>query len=74
MGLSLTRWRYSDPAIKQFILHKDTERQASGQKRFVIKDLDETHVFIEASALGFVQESLDQLMDVNAFDRPDLRQ
>ena len=50
-----------DPAMKQFLLHLD-ESNALG-KKFVIKDLDETHLFISGDILDTLQDKIDGLMD-----------
>ena len=51
----------SDPAMKQFLLHLD-ETNALGRK-FVLQDLDETHVFISADIIETLQNRIDDLMD-----------
>ena len=51
----------SDPAMKQFLLHLD-ESNALGRK-FVIQDLDETHLFIATEILDTLQNRIDELMD-----------
>ncbi|KAJ8270589.1 hypothetical protein GJAV_G00116820 [Gymnothorax javanicus] len=43
-----------DPAMKQFLLHLD-ETSALG-KKFIIQDLDDTHVFILAEVVQILQE------------------
>jgi len=50
-----------DPAMKQFLLHLD-ERESLGRK-FVLNDLDETHLFISAEIVRVLQEKIDELMD-----------
>lgn len=47
--------------MKQFLLHLD-ETLALGRK-FIIEDLDETHVFISADVLNTLQAKVDDLMD-----------
>lgn len=54
-----------DPAMKQFLLHLD-ECNALG-KKFVLQDLDETHLFIAADVMNRIQEKIDELMDYNSF-------
>lgn len=56
---------YSDPAMKQFLLYLD-ESNALG-KKFIIQDLDETHVFVLAELVNFLQERVGELMDQNSF-------
>lgn len=47
--------------MKQFLLHLD-EKLAFGRK-FIIQDLDETHVFISADIVEVLQQKVDELMD-----------
>lgn len=51
----------SDPAMKQLLLHLD-ETQALG-RRFIIQDLDETHVFVSSDIVDVLQGKIDDLMD-----------
>lgn len=51
----------SDPAMKQFLLHLD-ETLALGRK-FILQDLDETHLFISADIVETLQARVDDLMD-----------
>lgn len=55
----------SDPAMKQFLLYLD-ETSALG-KKFIIQDLDDTHVFILAEVVQILQERVGELMDQNSF-------
>lgn len=55
----------SDPAMKQFLLHLD-ETMALG-KKFILKDLDDTHLFIMAEVVQTLQERVGELMDQNSF-------
>ncbi|KAE8601802.1 hypothetical protein XENTR_v10013801 [Xenopus tropicalis] len=54
-----------DPAMKQFLLYLD-ETNALG-KKFIIQDLDDTHVFILAEVVAILQEKVGELMDQNSF-------
>ncbi|XP_067010722.1 general transcription factor IIH subunit 5 [Anabrus simplex] len=58
-----------DKAMKQFLLHLD-ETLALG-KKFVIQDLDATHVFISADILETLQARVDDLMDQISFPLAD---
>lgn len=51
--------------MKQFLLYLD-ETNALGTK-FIIQDLDETHVFILAELVAVLQEKVGELMDQNSF-------
>ncbi|XP_032820148.1 general transcription factor IIH subunit 5 [Petromyzon marinus] len=54
-----------DPPMKQFLLFLD-ETNALG-KKFVIHDLDETHLFIASEVVPILQERVGELMDQNSF-------
>ncbi|XP_018911375.1 general transcription factor IIH subunit 5 [Bemisia tabaci] len=54
-----------DLAMKQFLLHLD-ETSALGRK-FIIQDLDDTHLFISADILETLQARIDDLMDQISF-------
>lgn len=56
----------SDPAVKQFLLHLD-EKMILG-KKFVIEDLDETHLFVSAEIVPILQEKVWEIMDNNSFN------
>ncbi|XP_059475744.1 general transcription factor IIH subunit 5 [Neocloeon triangulifer] len=50
-----------DPAMKQFLLHLD-ETLALG-KKFIIQDLDETHLFVSSEIVEILRSRVDDLMD-----------
>ena len=52
---------FSDPAMKQFLLHLD-EINALG-KKFIMQDLDESHLFVSADVLEQLTNKIDELMD-----------
>lgn len=54
-----------DPAMKQYILYLD-EKNLLGSK-FILQDLDETHLFITSDVIEQIQNKLDELMDNNSF-------
>lgn len=54
-----------DPAMKQFLLHLD-ETTEFGRK-FVLQDLDDTHLFIAADIVETLQDRIDDLMDKMSF-------
>ena len=56
---------FSDEAMKQFLLHLD-DTFALGRK-FIIQDLDETHLFISVDILETLQAKVDGLMDQISF-------
>lgn len=55
----------SDAAIKQFIKHLD-ESSALGMK-FIIHDLDDTHLFVQGDVTRSLQMKLDELMARNSY-------
>ncbi|KAG9347650.1 hypothetical protein JZ751_005222 [Albula glossodonta] len=61
---NVLEWNF-DPAMKQFLLYLD-ETSALG-KKFIIQDLDDTHVFILAEVVQILQERVGELMDQNSF-------
>ena len=58
-------YTFSDPAMKQFLLHLD-EKLILG-KRFIIQDLDEKHLFISSDIVETLQVKIDDLMDRISF-------
>ncbi|XP_057611825.1 general transcription factor IIH subunit 5-like [Chionomys nivalis] len=56
------------PAMKQFLLCSD-ESNALG-KKFIIQDIDDTHVFVIAELVNALQERVGELMDQDAFSLP----
>jgi TFIIH basal transcription factor complex TTD-A subunit len=50
-----------DPAMKQFLLHLD-ETLAFGRK-FVLHNLDDTHLFIQSDIVDLLKAKIDELMD-----------
>ncbi len=51
--------------MKQFLLHLD-EKNSLG-KKFIIKDLDATHLFISSEVVPLLQEKMWELMDQLSF-------
>ena len=56
----------SDPTVKQFLLHLDEKNIL--ERKFIIDDLDETHVFVSADIIPILQEKVWELMDTNSFN------
>lgn len=54
-----------DPAVKQFLLHMD-EKNVLGEK-FIIEDLDETHLFVASKVIKTLEAKLWELMDKLSF-------
>ena len=57
---------FSDAVLKQFLLHLD-ETLAFGRK-FVLEDLDETHLFVSSDIVNTLKEKVWELMDNNSFN------
>jgi len=53
----------SDPTIREFVLHLN--EQAS--KKFVLRILDTTHLFIDASYVETLQAEFNALVDENTY-------
>lgn len=52
-----------DIPVKEFLLWLDE----SQHNKFIIMDLDETHLFVQESALPFLQEELNKLYEENQY-------
>ncbi|GAA6000720.1 TFIIH complex subunit TFB5 [Rhodotorula paludigena] len=52
-----------DPAVKQILLQLDEENRSN--RRFVIADLDETHVLISPEAVERVKDDLELALEAN---------
>lgn len=50
-----------DTTVKQIVLNLNK------RSNFVIEDLDDTHLFIEASKVNELQAELDRILDENAY-------
>ncbi|KAI9491157.1 TFIIH subunit TTDA/Tfb5 [Zychaea mexicana] len=50
-----------DTTVKQIVLNLNK------QGNFVIEDLDETHLFVEASCIKNLQYELDRILDENSY-------
>eukprot|EP00276_Gloeochaete_wittrockiana_P014498 CAMPEP_0184334762 /NCGR_PEP_ID=MMETSP1089-20130417/3432_1 /TAXON_ID=38269 ORGANISM="Gloeochaete wittrockiana, Strain SAG46.84" /NCGR_SAMPLE_ID=MMETSP1089 /ASSEMBLY_ACC=CAM_ASM_000445 /LENGTH=72 /DNA_ID=CAMNT_0026659103 /DNA_START=27 /DNA_END=245 /DNA_ORIENTATION=+ len=50
-----------DIPTMQYVKHLNKE------KSFIIHELDETHVFVDASVTNFLHDKLDALMDENTY-------
>lgn len=57
-----------DAPIRQYILHLNSQKP--GEERFVIDELDDTHVFVQASAVPFVQEAVKEWHEKHAYRDP----
>lgn len=55
----------SDSAMKQFLLYLDDINELGG--RFVVEDLDETHLFIDSNYVDRLKEKIDDLMEKHSY-------
>jgi hypothetical protein len=51
--------------MKQFLLYLDDIGELSG--KFVLEDLDETHLLIDSDYVNRLKEKIDDLMDKHSF-------
>ena len=58
-----------DPAMRQLLIHLDMTN-ALGSK-FVVKELDSTHIFIDREILPLLEQKIDSIMDSMAPDQTD---
>ncbi|DBA04049.1 TPA: hypothetical protein N0F65_009396 [Lagenidium giganteum] len=58
-----------DPATKQYLLHLN---ETAVQHRFVIEDLDETHLFIvpDPKVIAFIEKKMDEWNEKNTYQAP----
>ncbi|KDO17496.1 hypothetical protein SPRG_16993 [Saprolegnia parasitica CBS 223.65] len=58
-----------DPPTKQYLKHLNA---APGQKKFIIQDLDDTHLFIDPSpvVIEFIKKKIDEWNDANTCQPP----
>mmetsp|Transcript_25933 Transcript_25933/g.62274 ORF Transcript_25933/g.62274 Transcript_25933/m.62274 type:complete len:104 (-) Transcript_25933:315-626(-) len=54
-----------DPPAKQFIIHLNDQKIAD--KKFIIEDLDSTHLLIKGDARDEISRKVDRWMDENVF-------
>ncbi|BGP18540.1 hypothetical protein JCM10213_002946 [Rhodosporidiobolus nylandii] len=54
----------ADPAVKQILLQLD---ENAGRSKFIIADLDETHVLISPDAVERVRDALESELEKNFF-------
>ncbi|KUF81121.1 General transcription factor IIH subunit 5 [Phytophthora nicotianae] len=65
-------WRgkiVTDPATKQYLLHLN---ETAVQQRFVIEDLDDTHLFIvpDPKVIAFIEKKMDEWNEKNTYQPP----
>lgn len=54
-----------DPAMKEFLIHLDDTKELG--RKFIIQDLDETHLFIASDIIDTLLNRVDDLMDRLSF-------
>jgi TFIIH basal transcription factor complex TTD-A subunit len=55
-----------DIPVKQFLLWLDDQQENNGS-RFIITDLDDTHVFVKEDAVALIREELNRLYEENQY-------
>lgn len=56
-----------DIPIKQFLLWLDEQQDNGAGTRFIIADLDDTHVFVKHDAVSLIRRELDKLFEENQY-------
>ncbi|KAJ3176840.1 TFIIH complex subunit tfb5 [Geranomyces variabilis] len=56
-----------DPAVKQIVQDLDNKKSEAGEKRFILEDLDETHLFIDPCEVEWLQKRLDEILEENTY-------
>ncbi|CAI5444698.1 unnamed protein product [Caenorhabditis angaria] len=51
----------SDPAFRQLLIHMDESRQLGS--KFIVRELDETHLFIEKDVIPILEERVESIME-----------
>jgi len=54
-----------DPAMKQFLVYLDDTNAL--KRKFIIRDLDDTHLFVSVDIIPILQTKIDDLMDQISF-------
>ena len=57
----------SDPAIKQYLLHLDDSGELG--RRFVIEDLDPTHLFVQPEIVSVLETKIDEFLEKLAYSK-----
>jgi TFIIH basal transcription factor complex TTD-A subunit len=55
-----------DIPVKQFLLWLDEQQDGRGT-RFIITDLDDSHVFVKADAVTIIRDELNKLYEENQY-------
>ncbi|CAP33501.1 Protein CBG15257 [Caenorhabditis briggsae] len=51
----------SDPAFRQLLIHLDDSRQLGS--KFIVRELDDTHLFIEKDIVPMLESKVEQIME-----------
>ncbi|CAK9298400.1 unnamed protein product [Gordionus sp. m RMFG-2023] len=54
-----------DSTMKQFLIYLDETSKLG--KKFIIQDLDDTHIFVSSDIVESLQEEVDELLDKLSF-------
>lgn len=57
----------SDPAIKQIILDLDNRRARDHEPRFILEDLDSTHLFVDEALVDEIKVHLEAILEENTY-------
>ncbi|KAI8817373.1 transcription factor TFIIH complex subunit Tfb5-domain-containing protein [Fimicolochytrium jonesii] len=56
-----------DPAVKQIVQDLDAKRfSETGKARFILESLDETHLFVDTEIVPWLQDRLNEILEVRA--------
>ncbi|KAL1409577.1 hypothetical protein Q8F55_003568 [Vanrija albida] len=58
-----------DSAAKTILLHLDKQRD--GNNKFILKDVDDTHVLVKTAHVDELKEALATELEKNTYDVPD---
>ncbi|KAI1725136.1 transcription factor TFIIH complex subunit tfb5 domain-containing protein [Ditylenchus destructor] len=60
-----------DPAMKQYLKNLDEQRKLG--KSFIIRELDDVHLFVDEDIVPRLEDKIDEMMDSLAPDQPEQR-
>ncbi|KAI1715694.1 transcription factor TFIIH complex subunit tfb5 domain-containing protein [Ditylenchus destructor] len=60
-----------DPAMKQYLKNLDEQRKLG--KSFIIRELDDVHLFVDEHIVSRLEDKIDEMMDSLAPDQPEQR-
>ncbi|GBG91092.1 hypothetical protein CBR_g51826 [Chara braunii] len=57
-----------DIPMKQYILRMNSEMPNS--QKFVLRDLDDTHLFVQANMVTLIKRKVEEFMESNTYEKP----